>query len=74
MNFAHPWLAILKPEETKGETENLFIVPKLSPDQVSPEVERLMDPQPNLSPDSVQFKNESFKKPRALQVSSEAFE
>ena len=74
MNFAHPWLGILKPEETKEETENLFIVPKVSPDQVGPEVERLMDPQPNLSPDSVQFKDESVKKPRALQVSSEAFE
>ena len=74
MNFAHPWLGILKPEESKEETENLFIVLKLSPDQVSPEVERLMDPQPNLSSDSVQFKDESVKKPRALQRSSEAFE
>ena len=74
MNFAHPWLGILKPEETKEETENLFTVPKVSPDQVGPEGEGLMDPQPNLSPDSVQFKDESVKKPRALQVSSEAFE
>ena len=74
MNFAHPWLAILKPEETKEETENLFIVPKVSPDEVGPEVDGLMDPQPNLSPDSLQFKDESVKKPKALQVSSEAFE
>ena len=74
MNFAHPWLAILKPEETKEETENLFIVPEVSPGQVGPEVERLMDPQPNLSPDSVQFKDESVKKPKALQGISEAFE
>ena len=68
MNFAHPWLAILKPEETKEETENLFI------GQVGPEGEGVMDPQPNLSPDSVQFKDESVKKPKALEVSSEAFE
>ena len=74
MNFAHPWLAILKPEETKEETENLFIVPKVSPDEVGPEGDCLMDPQSNLSPDSVQFKDESVKKPKALQVSSEAFE
>ena len=74
MNFAHPWLAILKPEETKEETENIFIVPKVSPDQVGPEGEGVMDPQPNLSPDSVQFKCERVKKPRALQVGSEAFE
>ena len=74
MNFAHPWLGILKPEETKEEAENLFIVPKASPDQVGPEGEDIMDPQPNLSPDSVQFKDESVKKPRALQVRSEAFE
>jgi hypothetical protein len=74
MNFAHPWLGILKPEETKEETENLFIAPKVSPGQVGPEVEGVMDQQPSLSPDSVQFKDESVKKPRALQVSSEAFE
>ena len=74
MNFAHPWLGILKPEESKEETENLFIVPKVSPDQVGPEGEGLMDSQTNLSADSVQFKDESVKKPRALQVSSEAFE
>ena len=74
MNFAHPWLAILKPEETKEETENIFIVPKVSPDQVGPEGEGVMDPQPNLSPDSVQFKDESVKKPKALQGISEAFE
>ena len=74
MNYAHPWLGILKPEETKEETENLFIVPKVSPDQVGPEGEGLLDPQPNLSPGSVQFKDESVKKPRALQVSLDAFE
>ena len=74
MNFAHPWLAILKPEETKEETENLFITRKVSPGQVGPEGEGAMDPQPNLSPDSVKFKDESVKKPKALQVSSEAFE
>ena len=74
MNFAHPWLGILKPEETKEETENLFISPKASPGQVGPEGEGVMDPQPNLSPDSVQIKCESVKKPRALQVRSKAFE
>ena len=74
MNFAHPWLGILKSEETKEETENLFISPKVSPDQIGPEGEGVVDPQPNLSPDSVQFKDESVKKPKALQVSSEAFE
>ena len=74
MNFAHPWLGILKPEESKEETENLFIVPKVSTDQVGPEGEGVVDPQPNLSPDSVQFKIKSIKKPRALQVRSEAFE
>ena len=74
MNFAHPWLGILKSEETKEETENLFIVRNVSPDQVVPESEGLMDPQPNLAPDSVHFKNKSIKKPRALQVRSEAFE
>ena len=73
MNFAHPWLAILKPEETKEETENLFIVPEVSPGQVGPQGEGVVDPQPNLSPVSVQFKDESVKKPKALQVSSEAF-
>ena len=55
MNFAHPWLAILKPEETKEETENLFIAPEVSPDLVGPEVEGLMDPQPNLSPDYARY-------------------
>ena len=74
MNFAHPWLGILKSEETKEETENLFIVPEVSPDQVCPEGEDVMDPQPNLAPNSVHLKDKSFKKPRALQVSSEAFE
>ena len=74
MNFAHPWLGILKPEETKEETENLFIVPEASPGQVGPESEGVMDPQPNLTPDSVHLRNESIKKPRALQVSSKAFE
>ena len=74
MNFAHPWLGILKSKEIKEETENLFIVPKASQDQVGPEGEGLMDPQPNLAPDSVHLKNESIKKPRALQVRSEAFE
>ena len=74
MNYAHPWLGILKPEETKEETENLFIVPKVSPDQVGPEGEGLLDPQPNLAPDSVHLKDESVKKPRALQVSLDAFE
>ena len=73
MNFAHPWLGILKPEESKEETENLFIVPEVSPGQVGVG-EGVVDPQPNLSPVSVQFKDESVKKPRALQRSSEAFE
>ena len=73
MNFAHPWLGILKSEETKEETENLFISPKVSPDQIGPEGEGVVDPQPNLSPDSVQFKDKSVKKARALQVRSELF-
>ena len=73
MNFAHPWLGILKSEETKEETENLFIVPEVSSDQVCPEGEDVMDPQPNLATDSVHLKNKSVKKPRALQVRSEIF-
>ena len=66
MNFAHPWLGILKPEETKEETENLFIVPEVSPGQLGPEGEGVMDPQPNLSPDSVQFKDKSVKKSKSF--------
>ena len=72
MNFAHPWLGILKPEETKEETENLLI-PNVSPTQVDSEGEGISNPQPNLAPDSVHLKNESVKKPRALQVRSELF-
>lgn len=67
---AHPWLDILSTEETKEETENLFIV---SPGQAGPEGEGLMESQPNLSPDSVQIKDESVKEPRALQAQSELF-
>ena len=74
MNFAHPWLNILKPEETKEETENVWIVPKVSSTQVNPEGEGITNPQPNVSPDTVQLKDESVKRPRALQVRSEAFE
>ena len=61
MNFAHPWLLILKPEKTKEETENLFIVRNVSPDQVDPKGEGVMDPQPNLSPDSVQYREKVSK-------------
>ena len=37
-------------------------MPKVSSGQVGPEDEDVMDPEPNLSPDSVHLKNESVKK------------
>ena len=49
-------------------------MPKVSQGQVGPEGKGVVDSEPNLYPDSVQFKDKSIKKPRALQVNSEAFE
>ena len=47
---------------------------KVSSGQVGLDIEGVMDPQPNLSPDLVQYKDKSVKIARALQVSLEAFE
>ena len=47
---------------------------KVSSGQVGLDIEGVMDPQPNLSPDLVRIKDVSVKKARALQVSLEAFD
>ena len=49
-------------------------MPKVSQGQVGPEGKGVVDSEPNLYPDSVQFKDKSVKKPKALQGISEAFE